>query len=100
MEATITCKIDNLRGVDSITVGVGKCASKHHRPHSVWHFQQYSHTPCAGYPPNEVEDFHCISENWQNLTCTFMRSNNPIVPEYKLYYDFSITKPHTLHGVR
>lgn len=75
MDATISCKIDNRDGVDQTHVYVG-------------------------LPPNKVEDFYCISENWQNLMCTFSRSDdNPIVPNYELFYSVSTVRPQNLEVV-
>jgi len=38
----------------------------------------------VGYPPLDVENFSCISENWENLNCTWEEPYNPIKTQYKL----------------
>jgi len=40
----------------------------------------------VGYPPLDVENFSCISENWENLNCTWDEPYNPIKTEYKLAF--------------
>ncbi len=31
-------------------------------------------------------DFHCISENWSNMNCTWKEPENPIRTTYSLSY--------------
>ena len=40
----------------------------------------------VGLPPLKPENFTCISENWQNLNCTWDIPYNPVHTEYKLFY--------------
>jgi len=40
----------------------------------------------VGYPPLDVENFSCISENWENLNCTWDEPYNPIKTVYKLAF--------------
>ena len=40
----------------------------------------------VGFPPLKPENFTCISENWQNLNCTWDIPYNPVPTEYKLFY--------------
>ncbi|KAK7792052.1 hypothetical protein R5R35_014563 [Gryllus longicercus] len=39
-----------------------------------------------GFKPQEVKDFSCISHNWQNLTCRWIKPENPIKTTYKLHF--------------
>lgn len=38
--------------------------------------------------PSQVEDFKCISQNWDNLTCTWKMDPNPAKVSYKLSTKF------------
>eukprot|EP00090_Calanus_glacialis_P006187 TRINITY_DN14855_c0_g1_i1.p1 TRINITY_DN14855_c0_g1~~TRINITY_DN14855_c0_g1_i1.p1 ORF type:complete len:1361 (-),score=228.52 TRINITY_DN14855_c0_g1_i1:1042-5124(-) len=38
----------------------------------------------VGYPPLDVENFSCISDNWENLNCTWDEPYNPIRTTYRL----------------
>eukprot|EP00092_Neocalanus_flemingeri_P011798 GFUD01012721.1.p1 GENE.GFUD01012721.1~~GFUD01012721.1.p1 ORF type:complete len:208 (+),score=38.10 GFUD01012721.1:417-1040(+) len=38
----------------------------------------------VGYPPKDVENFSCLSENWENLNCTWDEPYNPVKTTYKL----------------
>jgi len=40
----------------------------------------------VGYPPRDVENFSCISENWDNLNCTWDEPWNPIPTKYRLTF--------------
>jgi len=40
----------------------------------------------VGYPPLPIEDFSCISENWENLNCTWKEPYNPIKTTYMLAF--------------
>lgn len=40
----------------------------------------------VGYPPKNVENFSCISENWENLNCTWDEPYNPIRTVYTLNF--------------
>ena len=40
----------------------------------------------VGSPPIKPENFTCISENWQNLNCTWDIPYNPVTTVYKLFY--------------
>ena len=37
-------------------------------------------------PPLPIEDFSCISENWENLNCTWKEPYNPIKTTYMLAF--------------
>lgn len=40
----------------------------------------------VGYRPQNVSDFSCVSQNWQNLTCSWKKRPNPIKTRYKVWY--------------
>lgn len=40
----------------------------------------------VGYPPRDVENFACVSENWENLNCTWEEPWNPIPTTYRLKF--------------
>lgn len=40
----------------------------------------------VGYPPQDVSDFSCVSQNWQNLTCTWKKKYNPVKTRYTIWY--------------
>ncbi|KAK3917504.1 Cytokine receptor [Frankliniella fusca] len=40
----------------------------------------------VGYAPQDVSDFSCISQNWQNLTCTWKKKYNPVKTRYTIWY--------------
>lgn len=42
----------------------------------------------VGYPPQNVSDFKCRSDNWQNMNCSFRQPFNPIPCDYKLHFHF------------
>lgn len=39
-----------------------------------------------GYEPQDVENFTCISDNWETLNCTWDVPNNPLKVDYTLTY--------------
>lgn len=43
-------------------------------------------TVAVGYKPMEVQNFSCISHNWDNLTCTWTPPLNYVKTTYKLVY--------------
>lgn len=47
----------------------------------------------VGTEPVKVIDFKCRSYNWENLTCSFEKPNNPVPVNYTLYYGIGIGKP-------
>jgi len=40
----------------------------------------------VGYGPRDVEGFFCVSENWENLNCTWEEPWNPIPTKYRLEF--------------
>ena len=36
--------------------------------------------------PLDVEDFSCVSENWENLNCTWTEPWNPVRTEYDVHF--------------
>ncbi|XP_076355900.1 uncharacterized protein LOC143249623 [Tachypleus tridentatus] len=48
----------------------------------------------VGYKPQPVNKFGCISESFQNLTCCWTPSYNPVVTTYKLYNMWYAMLPH------
>ncbi|CAG2054668.1 unnamed protein product [Timema podura] len=42
----------------------------------------------VGTKPQEVKNFTCISQNWQNLTCSWEKPENFVKTKYKLRYRF------------
>lgn len=41
----------------------------------------------VGYKPGPIDDLNCISNNWQDMNCTFKSMHNPIpVESYKLRF--------------
>ena len=41
---------------------------------------------CPSDPPRDVENFTCISDNWENLNCTWDEPWNPIKTYYTLKF--------------
>ncbi|XP_076063626.1 cytokine receptor-like isoform X3 [Oratosquilla oratoria] len=39
-----------------------------------------------GYPPQDVQNFSCISRNWQQLNCSWIAPKNPVEVTYALTY--------------
>lgn len=44
----------------------------------------------VGYPPSDVTDFKCRSQNRENLQCDFTQNNNTVITTYKLAYTVDI----------
>lgn len=44
---------------------------------------------CFSVPPQEITDFKCISENLDNLTCTWTAPENHVVTKYHLSYSLN-----------
>ena len=40
----------------------------------------------VGTAPQPPKDFQCVSENWENLNCTWVEPENPVKTEYTLSY--------------
>ncbi|KAG0716771.1 Receptor-type tyrosine-protein phosphatase F [Chionoecetes opilio] len=40
----------------------------------------------AGYKPQDVQNFTCLSRNWQNLNCSWSVPENPVTVAYSLMY--------------
>ncbi|XP_072402473.1 cytokine receptor-like isoform X1 [Diabrotica undecimpunctata] len=47
----------------------------------------------VGVPPQEVKDFACVSENYEQLKCTWTAPENYLMTQYRLEYNFKSTKP-------
>ncbi|XP_026482499.1 interleukin-6 receptor subunit beta-like [Ctenocephalides felis] len=45
-----------------------------------------------GTPPQDPDDFHCVSHNWDNLLCEFHPKENYIQTNYSLQFYLPTTK--------